>query len=412
MTNTNGDQSRYSGQPPQSPYQSFGVSAPAPGSVQSAPVPAQSEQPEQRGTRRGGALALVAVLSLLLGGGAGAAAGYAVSSSSTPERESAATVPAEDPREALTAPSADAPEASEGSVEAVAEAVLPAVVSIQVVTPMAAGEGSGSIFTSDGYVLTNHHVVDGAEEGVMEVTLNDGTDLAADLVASDAATDIAVIKIRDAENLPTIQFGDSEQLSVGQQVLAVGAPLGLSGTVTTGIVSALDRPVRASQGGGESSLIDAIQTDAAINPGNSGGPLVDMNGNLVGMNSVIATLSTGNTSGSIGLGFAIPANFAQRVAEQLVTEGQATQPMLGVTVDGQNPVDGALIVGVQPGGPGDLAGLREGEVVTRLNDRNIDTSDALIAAVRSHDFGETVTLEVTDPDTAETREVQVTLSVE
>ncbi|MDO5453696.1 MAG: trypsin-like peptidase domain-containing protein [Corynebacterium sp.] len=354
----------------------------------------------------GGVIALVAVLSLLLGGVAGGVAGYAVSS---PDEEPA---PDSGPDNALTAPPADAPETPAGSVEEVADAVLPTVVSIQVVTPLSAGEGSGSIFTSDGYVLTNHHVVDGAEDGAMQVTLNDGTDMTADFVASDAATDIAVIKIRDAENLPTIQFGDSEQLAVGQQVVAVGAPLGLSGTVTSGIVSAMDRPVRASQGGGESSLIDAIQTDAAINPGNSGGPLVDMNGNLVGMNSVIATLSTGNTAGSIGLGFAIPSNFAQRVAEQLIAGGEASQPMLGVTVDGANPVDGALIVGVQPGGPGADAGLEEGEVITRLNDRNIDTSDGLIAAVRSRDFGETVTLEVVDPETDERKEVQVTLSVE
>lgn len=404
MTNTTGDNSYHPGQRPQSPYQPFHATGQPP-TPPETPVEQKGKE-EKRGRGMGGVIALVAVLSLLLGGVAGGVAGYAVSS---PDEEPA---PDSGPDNALTAPPADAPETPAGSVEEVADAVLPTVVSIQVVTPLSAGEGSGSIFTSDGYVLTNHHVVDGAEDGAMQVTLNDGTDMTADFVASDAATDIAVIKIRDAENLPTIQFGDSEQLAVGQQVVAVGAPLGLSGTVTSGIVSAMDRPVRASQGGGESSLIDAIQTDAAINPGNSGGPLVDMNGNLVGMNSVIATLSTGNTAGSIGLGFAIPSNFAQRVAEQLIAGGEASQPMLGVTVDGANPVDGALIVGVQPDGPGADAGLEEGEVITRLNDRNIDTSDGLIAAVRSRDFGETVTLEVVDPETDERKEVQVTLSVE
>ncbi|AGS34295.1 trypsin-like serine protease [Corynebacterium maris DSM 45190] len=405
MTNTTGDNSYHPGQRPQSPYQPFNATGQDP-TYPSPEAPAPEDSDGKRGRGIGGVIALIAILSLLVGGVAGGVAGYAVSSTGDEP------APSTGPDNALTAPPADAPDTPAGSVEEVADAVLPTVVSIQVVTPMAAGEGSGSIFTSDGYVLTNHHVVAGAEDGAMQVTLNDGTDMTADFVASDAATDIAVIKIRDAENLPTIQFGDSEQLAVGQQVVAVGAPLGLSGTVTSGIVSAMDRPVRASQGGGESSLIDAIQTDAAINPGNSGGPLVDMNGNLVGMNSVIATLSTGNTAGSIGLGFAIPSNFAQRVAEQLLAEGEASQPMLGVTVDGANPVDGALIVGVQPDGPGADAGLEEGEVITRLNNRNIDTSDALIAAVRSHDFGETVTLEVVDPETDERKEVQVTLSVE
>src|SRR5690606_15960650 len=148
--------------------------------------------------------------------------------------------------------------------------VLPSVVSIQVANRTSAGEGSGSIISSDGYVLTNHHVVSGGgNNAFIQVTLNDGRTLTADYVASDAATDIAVVKIRDASDLPVVQFGDADELSVGQEVLAIGSPLGLSSTVTYGIVSALNRPVRASDGGGESSLIDAIQTDAAINPGNS-----------------------------------------------------------------------------------------------------------------------------------------------
>lgn len=307
---------------------------------------------------------------------------------------------------------ADAPPIPEGSVASVAEAVLPAVVSIQVTTGTSAGEGSGSIITPDGYVLTNHHVVAGAVDGNVQVTLNDGRTLAATVVASDPATDIGIIKIEGATDLPTLEFGDSDQLVVGQEVVAVGAPLGLSGTVTSGIVSALERPVRASQDGGESSLIDAIQTDAAINPGNSGGPLVDMNGNLIGMNSVIASLSTGDSAGNIGLGFSIPANFAQRVADQLITDGLATQPMLGVSVDARNPVDGALVVSVEPGGPADVAGIREGDIITRVNDRQIDTSDALIAAVRSQEFNDKVTLEITDGHNENSRTVEATLTGE
>lgn len=314
----------------------------------------------------------------------------------------------------LREPSAPAPDAPVGGVEQVAADVLPAVVSLQVATRTSAGEGSGSIISSDGYVLTNHHVVSGADSqfGQINVTLNDGRTLPADYVASDPATDIAVVKIRDVSGLPAVQFGDSEQLRVGQEVVAIGSPLGLSSTVTSGIVSALNRPVRASDAGGESSLIDAIQTDAAINPGNSGGPLVDMNGRIVGMNSVIASMSSGGEAGSIGLGFAIPANFAKRVADQLITTGRASHPMMGVQVAGRRDVDGALIASVEPDGPADRAGLQVGDVVRRVDSRSIDHSDALVAAIRSQEFGQTVTLEVLQPDTGQSRQVEVTLTSE
>ncbi|WP_165242021.1 S1C family serine protease [Corynebacterium lizhenjunii] len=302
----------------------------------------------------------------------------------------------------------------DGSIETVAAKVLPAVVAIQVASERAVASGSGSVISPDGYVLTNHHVVAGARGGQIQVTMNDGSKHPADLVASDANTDVGVIKIRDVENLPYLDFADSSALRVGQGVVAVGSPLGLNATVTSGIVSALNRPVRASQGGGESSLIDAIQTDAAVNPGNSGGPLVDMEGNLVGMNSMIASLSAtgGQESGSIGLGFAIPSTFAKRMADQLINTGQVKHPMLGVQVSPREMVDGALIRAVEPGSPADAAGLREGDIITRVDERQIDSADSLIAATRSQEFGATVTLEVVREDNSQPRQVEVTLTSE
>lgn len=378
-----------------------------------APAPIAPPSPAQVPTsRRAGivpAVAAAVVTSLVVGGGAGYLAGSAQQANQAPAHN------------ALEQPASQGAEpAPEGSVEQVAAAVLPAVVSIEVQGARGISEGSGSIISSDGYVLTNHHVIEGAAGSArtsITVTLNDGSRHDATFIASDVNTDIGVIKIDDVQGLPVISFGDSDQLRVGQQVVAVGSPLGLSATVTTGIISALNRPVRAGQGGGESSLMDGIQTDAAINPGNSGGPLVDMQGNLVGMNSVIASLSSGSfggsgESGSIGLGFAIPANFAQRVATQLIETGQASQPMLGVQVSVlDSGTDGARIAEVQPGGPADKAGLKAGDTVTRVDGRLIDSADALIAATRSRGFGETVSLEVRSDDNS-TRTVDVTLTSE
>lgn len=359
----------------------------------------------------GSAIAAAVITSLIVGGGAGYLAASTVQSGQEPSSA---------PLNSLEQPAIkSAQEAPDGSVEQVAAAVLPAVVSIEVQGQRGSSEGSGSIVSSDGYVVTNHHVIEAASDGQarITVTLNDGSRHEAKYVASDVNTDVGVIKIQSVSDLPVLEFGNSEDLRVGQQVVAVGSPLGLSATVTSGIVSALNRPVRAGQGGGESSLMDGIQTDAAINPGNSGGPLVDMEGRLVGMNSVIASLSSGGfggqpAGGSIGLGFAIPSNFAQRVAQQLIDTGEAKQPMLGVQVNVlESGTDGATIAQVQPDSPAAAAGLQVGETITRVGDRMIDSADALIAATRSHNFGETVTLEVRSRDN-QTRTVEVTLSSE
>lgn len=305
---------------------------------------------------------------------------------------------------------------AEGTVEAVAQKVLPSVVSIQVVSGQSGAEGSGSLISSDGLILTNNHVVSGADSGRAQITVatNDGKQYAADVIATDPQTDIAVIKARDASGLTPITIGDPDALQVGQSVVAVGSPLGLSSTVTSGIVSAKDRPVQAGgEDGGEASLIDAIQTDAAINPGNSGGALVNLNGELVGIPSVIATLggSLGSESGSIGLGFAIPADQAMDTAQQLIDNGRATHPMIGAQVDTRETVTGgAVIAQVTEGGPAQKAGLGAGDVVTKVDDRLVDNGVSLIAAIRSHRVGDEVTLTVTDSHGGNERQLKVTLS--
>lgn len=361
-----------------------------------------SHEENEKKTRKVG---LPTALALMLVGavGAGSVTGIAVSSTQKGPEET--TFSQQAPVNTEPAP--------EGSVEAVAAKVLPSVVSIRVISDTEVGEGSGSIIGSDGLVLTNNHVA-GENARDIEVTLNNGERHKADFVAGDASTDIALVRIRDVSGLPAIELGNSDDLNVGQQVVAVGSPLGLSATVTTGIISALQRPVRAAGGeSGQSSLIDAIQTDAAINPGNSGGPLVDMDGRLIGMNSVIASLSSGSSqSGSIGLGFAIPVKNLKRYTDQLLNGGAVKHPMLGIKLAATARLDGALVAGVDPEGASADADLNPGDVITRINDRRVDSADALIAAVRSQDFGSTVTLEVTNPETGDTRTVEVTMTSE
>jgi len=378
---------------PNNPYSATGPMA----------QPPQAQQVKERrtiGLLPAAALALVAAIA------AGSIAGvYATRWASNSDTTSVA--------ESLKEPaSRGKPQAEAGTVQAVAEAVQPAVVSIRLLTEDNAVSGSGSIISQDGYVLTNNHVVEGAADGraEMTVTLQDGSIHRAKFVAGDSNTDVAVIKVEDVSNMPTIAIGNSDDLAVGQNVVAIGAPLGLEQTVTTGIVSALNRPVRAGEGG-EATIIDAIQTDAAINPGNSGGPLVNMNGELIGMNSVIAsTTSSGSEeAGSIGLGFAIPANFARRTADQLIKDGKASYPLIGVSLDQRFRESGAKIAEVSKDGPGDKAGLKKGEVVVAINDRVIKNANGLIAAVRSSDFGAKIKLKVVDEKGENPREVEVTL---
>jgi putative serine protease PepD len=285
-----------------------------------------------------------------------------------------------------------------GSVAAVARNVLPSVVSIQFASPNGSGgEGSGVILTADGQILTNNHVVEGAANGgSLTVTLSDGSRVAATIVGRDPVTDLAVIQAKNVSGLTPATLGSSASLQVGQSVVAIGSPLGLAGTVTTGIVSAVDRPVVTSPetaAGGAGSVLDAIQTDAAINPGNSGGPLVNLRGQVVGINSAIASLgaSGGGQSGSIGLGFSIPIDQAKAVAAQLVASGTAEHGRLGVTVENSpGNILGAKLGQVTPGSPAAAAGLKSGDVITGFGDQPIDSADALVAAVRSQQPGDQV----------------------
>lgn len=300
-----------------------------------------------------------------------------------------------------------------GSTTDTANKVLPSVVSIRVATERGGEEGSGSIISSDGLILTNNHVVDAARDGraKVEVSLNDGRTLDAEVVATDPPTDIAVIKAKDVTDLKPIEFGDSDAVNVGEDVMAIGSPLGLSATVTTGIVSAKNRPVQASgERGGEASLIDAIQTDASINPGNSGGALVDMNGKLIGIPSVIATTGGGEAAGSIGLGFAIPINQAERISKQLIEKGKAEHPIIGAQVNTRSSETGAVIMDVNKDSPADKAGLKKGDVVTHVDERRVDSGVSLIAAIRSHAVGDKVKLKVKDGPDGKEREVELTLT--
>ena len=283
------------------------------------------------------------------------------------------------------------------SVAGIAARVLPSVVSISTVSQNGSGTGSGFVIKSDGYILTNNHVISdvNSNQGSLTVTLNNGKKFEGKILGADSSYDLAVVKI-NATGLPALQFGNSDSIQVGDQVIAIGSPLGLSGTVTSGIISAKNRAVTSSGGTGESSFINALQTDAAINPGNSGGPLVDATGAVIGVNSAIASLgsSFGGQSGSIGLGFAIPINQAKKTAEQLISHGKAIYPVVGIRLDTSFTGVGALIInqpeGIVTGSPAAKAGLQPGDVITALDGNTINSSDELIVAIRAKNVGDSV----------------------
>ena len=283
------------------------------------------------------------------------------------------------------------------SVAGIAQRVLPSVVSISTRSESGGGTGSGFVIDSDGYILTNNHVISSAAQsgGSIRVSLNNGAIYSAEVIGRDASYDLAVLKIK-ASGLKALQFGNSDEIAVGDTVIAIGSPLGLAGTVTTGIISAKNRAVTAGDSRSESSYINALQTDAAINPGNSGGPLVDATGAVVGVNSAIASLGTNSQIGSIGLGFAIPINQARKTADQLIKNGVATYPVIGVSLDMNYVGVGARVAtsttGILAGSPAQAAGLLGGDVIIAFEGKAINAPEELIVAVRAKNVGDRVSL--------------------
>lgn len=381
--------------------------------------PAFPQSPLAAEPRRGGRVVAVALLVGVLAGAAGGVGGAALLGlNSTATAVSMAGAPAP-----LTASHGTDTAAQPGSLEAAAAAALPSVVKIYATTPTASGSGSGIVLTEDGDILTNNHVVEpAAANGKLAVSFSDGTTATATIVGRDPLTDLAVIHASTAASLRPATLGDSDSLDVGEPVVALGSPFGLESTVTTGIVSALNRPVitAGESSGDPATVFPAIQTDAAINPGNSGGPLINLSGQIVGINSAIKTdsITTGVQSGSIGLGFAIPINDAVPIVEQLRRGDTPTHARIGVTVgnatDAVGLPDGALVGAVEARTAASRAGLRKGDVVTKLDDHLITDADSLVATVRSYRPGDTVTLTVTSStqdgtSTGDTRAVRVTL---
>jgi len=301
-----------------------------------------------------------------------------------------------------------------GSVADIAARVSPAVVSIEVRVGQAGATGSGVVIDGGkGYIVTNNHVVSGAagvDGAEIRAVFSDGSGSAARIVGRDPSSDIAVLKV-EKPGLVTAALGASKDVVVGDPVVAIGSPLGLAGTVTSGIVSALDRPVRLSgEGSDTNAVIDAVQTDAPINPGNSGGALVDATGAVIGINSAIASLGgNGTTGGSIGLGFAIPIDTVRQIAQELISTGKAVHASLGVNTrsvtDGRR--DGALVLNVEPHSAAATAGIREQDVVIAVGSKQVRSSEELVVAVDAHNPGDRVTVEVVRG--GHSQKVQVTL---
>ncbi len=349
-------------------------------------------------------LIVMAVIALVLGGGGAAIGVWAGSRLPAPTTDPAFQISAVSP----------AIERVPGSVASIAKKVIPSVVSIEVRTGDTGDTGSGVVIDGRGYILTNNHVISLAATDTtaqMTVVFSDGRRVPGTIVGRDPESDLAVVKV-NVTGATVAALGTSSKVVVGDTVIAIGSPLGLAGTVTTGIVSALDRPVRLSGGDSDTNaVIDAMQTDAAINPGNSGGALVDASGAVIGINSAIRTLG-GDSSGSIGLGFAIPIDYAGAIAQELIRTGKAVHSTIGINAKSatDGTTDGAQVQNVVSGGPAARAGIQEGDVITRVGDRSVGSADELVVAVQAHPAGASVDVVLTR--SGKTLTVKVVLAAE
>ncbi|MEV3930980.1 trypsin-like peptidase domain-containing protein [Streptomyces sp. NPDC049944] len=379
--------------PPTVPSYADGGSPP----VWGAPVPSEPASPRKR--RAGGLVAAVAVAALVAGGVGGALGYWAADSNDSGSSGSTTVAASSSPKDFKR----DA-----GTVAGVAASALPSVVTIDARSGDGeGGTGTGFVYDKEGHILTNNHVVaSAADSGQLTATFSNGKKYDAEVVGRAQGYDVAVLKLKNApDGLTPLALGDSDKVAVGDSTIAIGAPFGLSNTVTTGIISAKNRPVASGDGSSnKNSYMSALQTDASINPGNSGGPLLDAGGAVIGINSAIQSTSGGGVgqsqAGSIGLGFAIPVNQAKNVAEQLIRTGQPVYPVIGATVTMEEKTGGAVISdegaggtpAVTPNGPAAKAGLKAGDVITKFNDTVVESGPTLIGEIWTQKPGDKVTL--------------------
>ncbi|MEU6258706.1 trypsin-like peptidase domain-containing protein [Streptomyces sp. NPDC047043] len=357
------------------------------------------QQPSSPKSGRGGLVAAILVAALVAGG-LGGGLGYTLAKNND-NNTGSTTVSASD--------SGGSVKRDPGTVAGVAAKALPSTVTIEAESNSGeGGTGTGFVFDTQGHIVTNNHVVaDALDGGKLTATFPNGKKYDAEVVGHAQGYDVAVIKLKNPpSDLKPLTLGDSDKVAVGDSTIAIGAPFGLSNTVTTGIISAKNRPVASSDGtGSNASYMSALQTDASINPGNSGGPLLDASGNVIGINSAIQSTSSGglggtSQSGSIGLGFAIPINQAKYVAQQLIKTGKPVYAKIGASVSLEDSSGGAKITdqgtggasAVESGGPADKAGLKPGDVITKLDDHVIDSGPTLIGEIWTHKPGDKVTI--------------------
>ncbi|WP_329411594.1 trypsin-like peptidase domain-containing protein [Streptomyces sp. NBC_00704] len=360
---------------------------------------ASYQQPAPKSGRGRGGLVAAVLIAALVAGGLGGGLGYTLARNDDDSGSTTVSASTE----------GGAVKRDPGTVAGVAARALPSTVTIEAESSSGeGGTGTGFVFDTQGHIVTNNHVVaEAVDGGKLTATFPDGKKYNAEVVGHAKGYDVAVIKLKNApSDLKPLTLGNSDKVAVGDSTIAIGAPFGLSNTVTTGIISAKNRPVASSDGSGSSaSYMSALQTDASINPGNSGGPLLDASGNVIGINSAIQSTGGGGLggtaqSGSIGLGFAIPINQAKNVAQQLIRTGEPVYAKIGASVSLQEGSGGAKITdtaeggssAVESGGPADRAGLKPGDVITKLDDMVIDSGPTLIGEIWTHQPGDKVTI--------------------